>query len=106
MNLRPMTIDDYDRVWDLWMSWRNMGFNDLDDSRAGIDRLLEAIEANLPVRMKRVRLMVPFSEAGCISDIRSSGTLLHEEYTAEGIAVEAVVDEILYARVRKYAAEE
>ena len=73
---------------------------------AGIDRLLEAIEANLPVRMKRVRLMVPFSEAGCISDIRSSGTLLHEEYTAEGIAVEAVVDEILYARVRKYAAEE
>lgn len=40
MNLRPMTIADYDQVWALWMSCRNMGFNDLDDSRAGIDRLL------------------------------------------------------------------
>ena len=40
MNLRPMTIADYDRVWALWMSCRNMGFNTLDDSREGIGRLL------------------------------------------------------------------
>lgn len=40
MNIRPMTIDDYDAVWALWMSCKNMGFNNLDDSREGIERLL------------------------------------------------------------------
>ena len=40
MTIRPMRADDYDRVWALWMSCKNMGFNDLDDSRAGIERLL------------------------------------------------------------------
>ena len=41
MTIRPMTLDDYDRVWALWMSCRNMGFNDLDDSREGIGRFLK-----------------------------------------------------------------
>ncbi len=40
MLIRPMTIDDYDRVYALWMSCRNMGFNDVDDSREGIGRYL------------------------------------------------------------------
>ena len=40
VRIRPMTIDDYDAVWALWMSCRNMGFNTLDDSREGIGRLL------------------------------------------------------------------
>ena len=35
-----MTIDDYDRVYALWMSCKNMGFNNLDDSRTGIGRFL------------------------------------------------------------------
>ena len=40
MNIHPMTVADYDRVYALWMSCRNMGFNDLDDSREGIERFL------------------------------------------------------------------
>lgn len=38
--VRPMVIDDYDRVYALWMSCKNMGFNDVDDSRDGIGRYL------------------------------------------------------------------
>ena len=72
---------------------------------AGIDRLLQAIEDNLPVRMQRVKLLVPFAKAGLVNNIREKATLLSEEYTAEGIAVEAVVDEMLYARVRDYRTE-
>ncbi len=68
----------------------------------GIDRLLQAIDDNLPVRMRRVKLLVPFNKAGLISSIRDSGTLIHEEYTAGGVAVEAVVDEILYAKVKDF----
>ncbi len=37
MNIRAMTIDDYDAVYDLWMSCAGMGLNNLDDSRSGID---------------------------------------------------------------------
>lgn len=40
VSIRPMTIDDYDAVWAMWMSCKNMGFNTLDDSREGIERLL------------------------------------------------------------------
>ncbi len=35
-----MNIDDYDKVYALWISCKNMGFNDLDDSRDGIERFL------------------------------------------------------------------
>ena len=72
----------------------------------GIDLLLQAIDDNLPLRMKRVKLLVPFSDAGIISEIRQKATLLSEEYVAEGISVEAVVDEILYARVVQWSVEE
>ena len=40
MTIRPMNLADYDRVYALWMSCRNMGFNNLDDSREGVARLL------------------------------------------------------------------
>ena len=37
---RIMTIADYEKVYDLWMSCKNMGFNNLDDSREGIEKFL------------------------------------------------------------------
>ena len=68
----------------------------------GIGRLLDAIEKNLPVRMKRVSLLIPFSDAGIVSEIREKGTLLSEEYTAEGVEVEAIADELLYSRLSRF----
>ena len=41
MLIRTMTIDDYERVYALWLSCKGMGLNDLDDSREGIGRYLE-----------------------------------------------------------------
>ena len=38
--IRPMRPEDYDAVYALWMSSPNMGFNNLDDSREGIERFL------------------------------------------------------------------
>ncbi|NLQ32484.1 GNAT family N-acetyltransferase [Streptococcus mutans] len=34
--IRPMTIADYDAVYQLWLSCKGMGLNNLDDSREGI----------------------------------------------------------------------
>lgn len=39
--IRLMTIDDYDAVYALWLSCAGMGLNDLDDSRAGIEKFLQ-----------------------------------------------------------------
>ena len=40
VRFRIMTIADYEKVYDLWMSCKNMGFNNLDDSREGIEKFL------------------------------------------------------------------
>ena len=40
MNIRTMSISDYEAVYALWLSCKGMGLNDLDDSREGIDRYL------------------------------------------------------------------
>ncbi len=40
MIIRAMTAADYDGVYALWMRCKNMGFNDVDDSRAGIEKFL------------------------------------------------------------------
>ncbi len=41
MNIRTMTISDYDAVYELWLSCKGMGLNNLDDSREGIAKFLE-----------------------------------------------------------------
>lgn len=41
MNIRKMTIADYDKVYALWLSCKGMGLNNLDDSREGIERFLK-----------------------------------------------------------------
>ena len=41
MNIRLMTIDDYEMIYSIWGSSRGMGLNNLDDSKEGIGRFLE-----------------------------------------------------------------
>lgn len=68
----------------------------------GIDELLKAVEDNLPKKLKRVRLLLPFSKAGIAAKLRDKAVLHSEEYTAEGLALEVTVDEIQYAGIREY----
>lgn len=68
----------------------------------GIDKLLKAIDDNLPVRIKKVKLLIPFAQAGLSSEIRTKATLISEEYTEKGILVEAIVDELMYNRLSKF----
>lgn len=72
----------------------------------GIDDLLAAIDENLPVRVKRVKLLIPFSNAGLTNEIRTKGTLISEDFVAEGVMIEAIVDEALFAKVREYQFED
>ena len=40
MNIRTMTLGDYNEVYALWLSCKGMGLNSLDDSEQGISRFL------------------------------------------------------------------
>ncbi|MFC0819523.1 GNAT family N-acetyltransferase [Moraxella marmotae] len=41
ISIAPMAISDYDAVHTLWLSCAGMGLNDIDDSKAGIDKFLQ-----------------------------------------------------------------
>lgn len=71
-------------------------------SGKGVDRLLEAIDNNLPVRIKKVKMLLPFSMGSMSNEIRQKATLISEDYTAEGIEIEAVIDEEMYRRIKEY----
>lgn len=68
----------------------------------GIDALLKAVEDNLPKKLMRVKLLLPFDKVGISAKLRESAVIHTEEYTAEGLLMEVTVDEIQYARVKDY----
>ena len=39
--VRKMTIEDYDKVYALWMSIHGFGIRTMDDSREGIERFIK-----------------------------------------------------------------
>ncbi|MGN0590643.1 GTPase HflX [Ruminococcus sp.] len=71
----------------------------------GIDQLLDALAKALPDPAKRMRLLLPFSQGGLLNDIRSSGKLFSEEYTPEGVLIEAMVDVRLQKAAAPYETE-
>ncbi|MBQ9679646.1 MAG: GTPase HflX [Ruminococcus sp.] len=71
----------------------------------GIDNLLKAIEDNLPKKLMRVWLLLPFDKVGISAKLRESAVIHEEEYTAEGLKMEVTVDEIQYAHVKEFVIE-
>ncbi len=41
MQICTMTMDDYDEVYELWLATPGMGLNDIDDSKAGIEKYIK-----------------------------------------------------------------
>lgn len=71
----------------------------------GIDRLLTAIEEALPVCVRRVKLLLPFTQTGLTARIRREGTVLSEEYTLSGVQLEAFIGPSLFAVCAPYLEE-
>ncbi len=68
----------------------------------GIDNLLKAIEDNLPVKIKEVNLLIPFSKAGIAAKIREEGTIINEEFTESGLKINALLDDRTYDKVKDF----
>ncbi len=68
----------------------------------GLDKLLKEISESLKSTVKRLNLMIPYTEAGKLSLIRTNGKVFSEEYTADGILADALVDIIVLDAVKEY----
>ncbi len=71
-------------------------------NKTGFDELLKAIMEALPETAKRMQLLIPFSEAGFAAKIREQGSVFSEEYTADGIKLDALVDIKICSQAEKY----
>ena len=72
----------------------------------GMEALLGAIEKALGQSRHHVVLCLPYSMGGMVETLHSGAKVNSVEYTGEGIVVDAVLDEILYGRVKKYITKE
>lgn len=68
----------------------------------GIDRLLEVIAANLPETAKRMKLLLPYDKAGLSAKLRENGKVFSEEYTENGVLVDALVDQMLIKQMSEF----
>ena len=71
-----------------------------------MDGLLQAIETALAKSRHHVLLRLPYSMGGTVETLHNNAKVKATEYTAEGIEVEAILDEILYGRYREYVVKE
>ena len=72
----------------------------------GMENLLEAIEKALGAKLHRIKVRLPYSMGGQLEMLHNNAQVLSTDYTAEGIEVETVVDDILYGRLKAYIIEE
>ena len=68
--------------------------------------LLKAIEKALDKGLHHIRVVLPYSMGGMVDRLHSGAQVKSVDYTAEGIEIETVVDEILYGQLRSYIKEE
>ena len=75
-------------------------------SGAGCHELLQAIERALNHARHHVMMTLPYSMGGQVETLHNNARVIGVDYSAEGIVVEAILDDILYGRLRDYVTKE
>ena len=107
MKIRKMNIDDYEKLYDLWLSCKGMGLNSVDDSREGISRFLKRNPNTCFVAETEKNHIVGAIMAG--SDGRRGyiyHTAVHPDFRKRGIGselVQAVTDQLKSMAIAKAA---
>ena len=68
----------------------------------GIDELLTEIENALPLTRKRVQLLIPFDKGGIAAKIRKDGVIHSEEYTEQGLRLDATAEISYLDEIKDY----
>ena len=72
----------------------------------GMEQLLAAIENALGHARHHVTLCLPYSMGGQVETLHNNAQVKSVDYTADGIEIEAVLDDILYGRLKDYITKE
>lgn len=71
-----------------------------------MDDLLRGIETALDRRRHHVQVCLPYSMGGMVETLHDNAQVKSVEYTADGIVVDTILDEILFGRLRQYVVKE
>lgn len=72
----------------------------------GMEQLLGTIENALGQARHHVVLCLPYSMGGQVETLHDNAQVKNVDYTADGIEMEVVLDDILYGRLRDYVKKE
>ena len=68
----------------------------------GLEELLEAVRQALPPTRKRVKILLPFSMGGVGAELRKTGVVHSEEYTADGLLLDITAEIFTLEKYEEY----
>ncbi|MBS7360490.1 MAG: GTPase HflX [Oscillospiraceae bacterium] len=69
---------------------------------AGLEDLLKAVQESLPPTRKRVKILLPFSMGSAGAELRKTGVVHSEEYTAEGLLLDITAEIFILEKYKEY----
>ncbi len=70
----------------------------------GLDKLLEAVVNGLKSTVRRIQILVPYTDGGILNIVRERGKVFSEEYREDGIYADVLVDIRDLDTIKKYLA--
>ena len=68
----------------------------------GLTELLEKVKEALPPTRKRVKILLPFSMGGVAAELRKTGVVHSEEYTADGLLLDITAEIFTLEKYEEY----
>ncbi len=68
----------------------------------GLEELLERIAKALPPTRKRVKILLPFSHGAAGAELRKTGVVHSEEYTADGLLLDITAEIFILEKYKEY----
>ena len=72
----------------------------------GMEQLLAAIEKALGQARHHVVVCLPYSMGGMVETLHNNAQVKGVDYTADGIEIETILDDILYGRLKEFVVKE
>ena len=72
----------------------------------GMEKLLSSIERMLGAVLHHVVVTLPYSMGGMVETLHNNAQVKNVDYTANGIEIETILDDILYGRLKDYVTKE
>lgn len=91
MTVRTMTIEDYEGVYELWMTIKGFAIRSIDDSKIGVERFLKRNPTTSVVAVEDGKIVGSIlcghdGRRGCLYHV-----CVHEDYRMHGIGKSMVV---------------